>query len=134
MIETESVLTKTNAYRKYLSRKDRALATIVLSVDPSLLYIIGDSVDSIIVWEKLADQFQKTWANKLMLRRSLFSFKLREGTPVQSHIKTMAEIFEELCIIGDIIEEDRVIYLLASLPDSFNMLVTALEADADVPH
>ena len=30
-------------------------------------------------------------------------------------------------------EEDRVIYLLASLPDSFSVLVTALEASSDVP-
>ena len=30
-------------------------------------------------------------------------------------------------------EEDRVVYLLASLPESYNMLVTALEANAEVP-
>ena len=37
-------------------------------------------------------------------------------------------------MIGDeITEEDRVIYLLASLPESFNTLVTALEANSDVP-
>lgn len=33
-------------------------------------------------------------------------------------------------MIGDsVTEEDRVVHLLASLPDSFNMLVTALEAN-----
>ena len=47
---------------KFLARRDRALATIVLSVDPSLLYLIGDPEDPIVVWKKLADQFQKkTW-------------------------------------------------------------------------
>ena len=30
-------------------------------------------------------------------------------------------------------EEDRVVYLLASLPESYNVLVTALEANEDVP-
>ena len=44
---------------KFLSRRDRALATIVLSVDPSLLYLIGDPDDPVVVWNKLADQFQK---------------------------------------------------------------------------
>ena len=29
-------------YAKYMSRRDRALATIVLPIDPSLLYLIGD--------------------------------------------------------------------------------------------
>ena len=30
-------------------------------------------------------------------------------------------------------EEDRVVHLLASLPESFGMFVTALEANTDVP-
>ena len=29
-------------------------------------------------------------------------------------------------------EEDRVVYLLASLPESYNVLITALEASAEV--
>ena len=46
----------------------------------------------------------------------------------------MTRLFNELAIVGDAIEEeDRVMYLLASLPDSFNTLVTALEANEDVP-
>ena len=50
---------------KFLAQKDRALATIVLSVEPTLLYLIGDPEDPILVWKKLADQFQKkTWVNK----------------------------------------------------------------------
>ena len=39
-------------HAKYLSWKDYALVTIVLSVELSLLYLIG-------VWKKLADQFKK---------------------------------------------------------------------------
>ena len=46
----------------------------------------------------------------------------------------MIELFNELTIVGDVIdEEDRVVYLLASLPDSFSTLVTALEANEEVP-
>ncbi len=120
---------------KFLARRDRALATIVLAVDPSLLYLIGDPEDPVVVWTKLQNQFQKkTWANKLALRRRLHSMQLKDGTPVQDHIKSMTELFNELAIVGDAIdEEDRVVYLLASLPDSFNTLVTALEANEDVP-
>ena len=58
--------TEMGLHEKYLSCKDRALATIVLSLEPSLLYLIGDPDDPGVVWKKLADQFQKkTWANKL---------------------------------------------------------------------
>ena len=46
-------------HAKFAARRDRALATIVLSVEPSLLYLIGDPEDPIIVWQKLADQFRR---------------------------------------------------------------------------
>ena len=120
---------------KFVARKDRALATIVLSVDPSLLYLIGDPQDPAIVWEKLANQFQKkTWANKLALRRKLYSLRLRDGDSIQKHIKDMTETFNELAAIDDpITEEDRVVYLLASLPESYDILVTAVEASVEVP-
>ena len=118
-----------------MSRRDRALATIVLLVDPSLLYLIGDPDDPVVVWNKLADQFQKkTWANKLALRRKLYSLRLKDGDSVQEHVKVMIEIFDSLAAVGDPVkEEDRVVHLLASLPDSYGMLVTALEANAEVP-
>ena len=51
---------------KFKTRKDKALATIVLAIEPSLLYLFGDPQDPVVVWEKLERQFQKkTWANKL---------------------------------------------------------------------
>ena len=56
----------------FLARRDHALATIVLAVEPSLLYLIGDPEDPIAVRQKLQNQFQKkTGANKLALRRRL---------------------------------------------------------------
>ena len=123
------------ASAKFIARRDRALAVIVLSVAPSLLYLIGDPKSPVEVWKKLADQFQKkSWANKLELRRKLYSLRLKEGDSVQQHIKSMTETFESLSVIGDpVSDEDRVVYLLASLPESFSMLVTAFEANADVP-
>ena len=53
---------------------------------------------------------------------------------MQGYIKAMMKLFNELAIVGDVIQdEDRVIYLLASLSDSFSTLVTALEANEEVP-
>ena len=83
----------------------------------------------------MCNQFQKkTWANKLALRRRLYGLRLKEQESVQSHIKSMIEIFDELAVIGEPVEEeDRVVHVLASLPESFSMLVTALEACTEVP-
>ena len=62
---------------KYQTRKDRALATIVLLIEPSLLYLLGDPSDPVVVWKTLSNQFRrKTWANKLVLRHKLHSMKL----------------------------------------------------------
>ena len=118
-----------------MARRDRTLPIIVLSVEPSLLYLIGDPEDPIIIWQKLADQFQKkTWANKLELWRKHYALRLRDGDSVQEHIKAMAEVFDALSVVGDPVpEEDRVVHLLASLPESYSMLVTALETNAEVP-
>ena len=69
---------------------------------------------------KLRENFQKkTWANKLELRRKLYAIRLKEGESVQEHIKRMTEIFEELSVIDD------------PVSDSFNVLVTALEANSE---
>ena len=121
---------------KFRLRKDRALATIVLSMEPSLLYLLGpDPDDPAEVWKKLSNQFQKkSWANKLALRRRLYALKLEEGQSIQKHIKSMTELFDELAIVGDPLDdENKVVHLLASLPKSYDMLVTALEASTEVP-
>ena len=122
-------------YEKYVAQRDRALAIIVLSVEPSLLYLIGDTEDPVAVWKKLANHFQKkTWAAKLELRHKLHSLRLQEGDSVQAHVKALTEIFDGLAAAGDAVsEEDRAVHLLASLPDCFGVLVTALEANPNVP-
>ena len=46
----------------------------------------------------------------------------------------MVEIFDSLAVIGEEVEEeDRVVHILTSLPESYNMLVTAFEASSEVP-
>ena len=72
--------------------------------------------------------------NKLALRRKLYNLKLKDGQSMQKHVKMLIEIFDELSIIGDPLdEENQVVHLLASLPESYDMLVTALEASPEVP-
>jgi len=82
---------------KFAARRDRALALIVLSIEPSLLYLLGDPDDPVVVWQKLSDQFQKkTRTNKLQLRKRLYSLKLKTGNSVQDHICILTEVFNEL--------------------------------------
>jgi len=67
-VETPQEEHDSDKYRKFVGRRDHALILIVLSIEPSLLYLIGYPEDPDVVWQKLANQFQKnTWANKLEL-------------------------------------------------------------------
>ena len=120
---------------KFNIRKDKALATIVLAVDPKLLYIIGDPTCPSEIWKKLKDTFQrKTWSNKLRLRKKLYAMKLTEDGELQEHLKVLTELFDELAVTGAAIEdEDKTIHLLASLPEKFDTIVTTLEAFDTVP-
>ena len=57
----------------------------------------------------------------------------QDGQSMQKHVKMLTEIFDELSIIGDPLdEENQVVHLLASLLESYDMLVTALEASPEV--
>ena len=116
-----------SAHKKFCVRRDKALATIVLAVDPSLLYLLGDPTDPADVWKKLTDIFQKkTWANKLRLRRKLYSMKLKSGCSLQEHLKEFVELFSEMAVIDDVMEEEvRVICLLATLPERCSIIVTS---------
>ena len=124
------------ALNKFNDRRDKALSLLVLSLDPSQLYLLGsEPQDPVVVWKQLCDQYQKkTWSNKLVLRRKLLSLKPNENESIQTHIKAMMETFDALSVIGEAVEEeDRVVHVLASLPEKYNMLVTALEACPEVP-
>ena len=44
------------ALRKYIIKRDRALSIIVLAVEPSLLYLLGDPQDPAVVWKMLEDR------------------------------------------------------------------------------
>ena len=104
-------------------------------IDPKCLYLIGDPQCPIAVWKKVQSVFQKeTWANKLRLRKRLYNLKLADSGDMKSHLKEFIEIFDELAVINDAVEaEHKVISLLATLPDSYSTLVTALEASQTVP-
>ena len=58
---------------------------------------------------------------------------MREGTPIEVHLKKMKELVDKLRSVGaKSEEEDQVVTLLGSLPASFLTVVIALEARADV--
>ena len=53
-------------WRKFNDRRDKALASIVLAVEPALLYLLGDPQDPAEVWKKLSEQFENVISSKAM--------------------------------------------------------------------
>ena len=51
--ETPPSQSERKRYAKFEFRRDRALTIIVLSVEPSLLYLIGNPEDPVVVWKKV---------------------------------------------------------------------------------
>ena len=117
----------------YKERSRKAFSHIVLSVSTELLYLITDCNSAADAWNKLQSHFERnTLANKLFLKKQYFRSSMKEGTPIEQHMKHMKDLSDKLAAVGAAItEEDQVVTILGSLPESYANLVTALEARVD---
>ena len=114
-------------------KSQKVFSTIVMAITSSQLYLITSCEGPREAWEALRNHFERdTLANKLFLKKQYFRTEMKEGTPVETHLKHMKEITDKLAAIGaPISEEDQVVTLFGSLPSSYSILVTALEARVD---
>lgn len=114
-------------------RARRAMATICLSVQDSLLGLVRPAKSAPEAWQKLVQHFeQKGLAHKLFLRRKFFTLQMAEGEDMMQHIQQVLTMAEQLEAIGaKVSEEDQVMTLLCSLPESYGNLIVALESRAD---
>ena len=110
-----------------------AFSTIALAISTPQLYLITSCEKLKDAWDALYNHFErKSLANKLYLKKQYFRTEMKDGTSIETHLKHMKEITDKLASIGaPISEEDQVVTLLGSLPQSYSTLVTALEARTD---
>ena len=132
---SEKAPTDEESKHSFKQRSDKALSIIVMAVDPELYYVLGDAEDPKVVWKKLEETFRKnSWSNKLHLLRKLYGARLQSGGSLKAHLKELEETARELALMGEDIKEDnKVAILLSSLPENFNILVTALETLENAP-
>lgn len=73
---------------------------------------------------------QGTLVNTTTLMRSLWDLKLKDDQDPQIHIQKMTNTLQKLVDLGepDLTERWKIAILLSSLPESYHVLVTALEA------
>ena len=127
-----------DAKKKFKSRRNKALSMIVLSTKSELHYLIGrEPEDPVAVWKLLANHFErKSWGNCCELWKRLMSMprmkEIRDGGSIDKHLKSMQETFDSLAVLEDpVSEKKQVMFILASLPESFQTMVTALAASTE---
>ncbi len=111
----------------------KAQSTISLSVDDSQIVHICKCDTAHEMWSELRKVHERVnLCNKLYLMRKLYQSKLKDGQDMQDYIRSVLEIVERLHGIGEDIDDFHVAALLLSgLPDSYETLVTALDARQD---
>jgi len=129
-VPASETVTNQREISDWKKKDEKALAVIVLCMEDSKLSLIKKMDSSKKAWNLLKEHYVKsTISNKASVLKRVCQMRLEEGGDVESHLLKMEELFEKLAGMGRELEEDlRVVLILQSLPDSFNTLVTALEA------
>ena len=119
--------------QRFDKRARKAHATIVLNLKDSQLLHVSSASSAREVWERLQDLYEaKGLANCLFLRRKLFTCQMIEGDTMIAHINKVKAMGEQLEAIGaGVSDDDLVMTLLSSLPESYGGLIVALESRAD---
>ena len=114
----------------FKKQQEKTFLTLALAISPAQLYLITSYDKPKPVWDALCEHFEKnTLANKLLLKKQYFRMEIKKGSSIETHMKEMKELADRLAALGAaVLEEDQVVTLLGSLPPSYQMLVTTLEA------
>ncbi|GJZ41047.1 retrovirus-related pol polyprotein from transposon TNT 1-94 [Tanacetum coccineum] len=122
MIDTDKTAAlKTDVYKK-------AHSTLLLCLDNKVLREVNKEDSAAGVWLKLDSMYMtKSLANKLYLKKKLFTFYMHSGKKLSERIDEFNKLIGDLANIDvDIDDEDLALMLLTSLPSSYDNFVETL--------
>ena len=122
-----------NPDANWIALDQKAQSTISLSIDDGQIVHIYKCETANEMWRELQKVHERAnLCNKLYLIRKLYQSKLKDDQDIQDYIRSVLELVERLHGIGENIPDFHVAALLLSgLPDSYETLVTALDARPD---
>ena len=115
---------------KKLDRK--AKSTIRLCISDSVLLNVPGEATAKALWDKLGTSYQsKSMVNKLFLWKKLYNLRMKYGDSVTEHLNAFNTVVSQLSSIEiKILDEDKCISLLCSVPDSWDSLVITIGSNA----
>lgn len=131
--EDKPAETETQKLAIWSKNNQKARVRIGLLVEDNQLLHIRNVKTAKEAWEALKEYHQKsTLSTKVLLLKRICRTVLCDGGNMETHIATFSENIERLTALGlDLPDELKAALLLGSLPESFDILVTALESRPD---
>lgn len=106
----------------------RTLSMIRLHLSSEVLLQVMTENTVTKLWDRLRVMYdKKSLSTRLYTSVKLFSFRMLDGTSLQDHIDAFNLIVAELASLGETVEnEKKALYLLTSLPKSYEHLVQTI--------
>ena len=109
-----------------------ARSTIMLMLSKSVYFNVKEMKTSYELWQKLCDLYeQKSAASQVYWLKQLVDLKMKDGTPMSSHLNEFITIFSQLSA-QEVEFEDSVkaLFLLITLPESWDTFQTTISNSA----
>ncbi|UYV61519.1 hypothetical protein LAZ67_1005132 [Cordylochernes scorpioides] len=122
-------------FTNWQNKDQKALATIVLSLNPSELIHVKNCKTAEEAWKKIEEVYRpKGPATRVSLTKRLIQMKMRPNDDLKDYLSKFTSLVDNLGEIGAQVPEDfLVILLLCSLPESYEGFRTAIEARDELP-
>lgn len=119
----------------WVTKDEKALATILLSVKTSQLLHVKHCTTSTSAWKKIEEVHRPTGpARKVTIFKSMINLKMAEGSVMNNHLNSFFDLADKLNELDiKLPDELLTIILLSSLPPSFENFVVAIESRDELP-
>ena len=113
---------------EWVEMDEKAASAIRLNLGDEVIHNIQEAKTAKEVWEKLEGLYmRKNLTNKLYEKKQLYSLHMKGGLDLLEHLNTFNMLNTQLSSFEvNYEDEDKALLLLASLPTSFDYLVTML--------
>ena len=114
----------------FRSASKKAWTYICLAVEPEQQIHVRDTNTAKEAWDALKNQFARVSVSQVVrLRQQYYSCRFKSGENMLDHINRIKSLHDQLREMGvQYDDKELAMTLLASLPESYNPLITALDA------